>query len=289
MAQDPYSALGEGFKSGLSMVSSITQMAQQRRQQAWENDYKQFTTGMELLNSKALTDKMRAKIYNDTVKSKWNQWNPQTPLPDWDGSTDSPMAGYMTNMRAAATEAQKEAAKTGKFDFKKTHGLISSIAAEAYQAAQGNKEAEGTITNVRDSLLNSLKYQSDIDKDARESGRKSGESAQDAQQKALKRQTEIVTAYTNLKSKGIVTPEMAAQFPSLQQFVGMKLQEQDLQPVLNTMVQESEGLRSAAPGMKRLVPADKLPALRQSILQRQPNLAPNQVEALIQQRAIVIP
>ncbi len=236
--QDPYSALGEGIKSGLQLGTAMQQQVAQKRQQKWENDYKQFASAVELMNMKGVTESMKQKVYNETVKTKWNQWSPNTPLPDWETKEDADtMAPYLQKMNEAFQDAQQRG-KKGGFDFKTTHGILSGIASEAYSKATKGKQDEDRITNVKQTLLDSLKFQGDKTQQDKATSKQAGDDEADA----VKRSTSLGMAYANLMKTGSIDAQTVSENPSLAPFAAMlqqgKLSPEQVQAVGNVINKE---------------------------------------------------
>lgn len=87
MAQDPYSALGQGFSQGAGMFLSIDQAQQAKKQREWQNDITMLGTGLQMANAKGMTPESRAKIMNESVKPIWDKYNPKSPMPQLDSQT----------------------------------------------------------------------------------------------------------------------------------------------------------------------------------------------------------
>lgn len=212
----PYSsageAIGEGFKSGVSLVTGLHQAMEAKKQRTWENDLKTMTTGVELANIKGITPAKRMEIINGTVKPTWDKWHPNAPFPALSAENTETVDPMLKDIRDIHKQTMD-----GKVAPTTAYGLITDRVLQGTKDVNASQEDRKRTEDVAKGALDSVKnMQTEADKKAQRD-----KEGADVQANALKRSTELGFQFTNLMKTGTIDPEMAKKDPTLAAFAGM--------------------------------------------------------------------
>lgn len=205
-------ALGEGFKSGVSLVTGLHQAMEAKKQRGWENDLKTMTTGVELANIKGITAAKRMEIINGTVKPTWDKWHPNAPFPEMTANNADQVNPMLKDIGDIHQQAMhNKVSPTAAF------GLITDRVIQGTKDLAVSAEDQKRVDDVAKGALDSVKnMQTEADKKVQRD-----KEGADVQGNALKRSTELGFQFTNLMKTGTIDPEMAKKDPTLAAFAGM--------------------------------------------------------------------
>lgn len=158
MAEDPFSSASEGFSKGFGMTLQASQVASQRKQQEWENDFRVMTTALQAATiSKDNADSV-AKIMNGSFKPTWDKHYPNNPFPEVNPQSATDIQPLIKSIHEKGMQGAE-----GKQEWSMVLPLIgkdvADFRANVVKKGEDDKKYTETIKSVLEPFENQAKEQ----------------------------------------------------------------------------------------------------------------------------------